>query len=256
MLRAKRFPRACLRRVSSRDDKSLSRAEDMGSGDTPLSKRCRHGTKVLPHPDALMQTASRIPLRDARRWSLVLLAPLLLACSQGTPASSVSPAQASAIADTLRGLVRNAYDLSKGDVVKRMMSVYPSSGRVVSATGGRITTSRDSLQQAITSFWENVGQHMVQPTWTWGPMEVDVLSPHNAVMSASYSVPHWTDAGRPHVIGGVWTTTWTRDASGWHIVHEHLSDLPRAVAERIEATMTPKDSAQVESAMRAELHKH
>lgn len=203
-----------------------------------------------------MQPASRILLRDAVRRSLVLLTPVLLACSQSSPASTVSEAQATAIADTLRGIVRDAYDLSKGDVVKRMMSVYPSSGRVVSATGGRITTSRDSLQLAITSFWENVGQHMVQPTWNWGPMEVDVLSPRTAVMSASYTVPHWTDVGRPHVIGGVWTTTWTRDADGWHVVHEHLSDLPRVVAERMEATMTPKDSAQVDSAMRAETHKH
>ena len=245
-----------LRIVSSQDYNRLSRVEDMGSGDTPLSKRGRHGTRVLPQPDAIMQSASRIPLHDARRRSLLLLAPVLFACSQSAPASSVSQAEASAIADTLRGLVRDAYDLSKGDVVNRMMSVYPTSGRVVSATGGRITTSRDSLETAIASFWANVGQHMVQPTWTWGPMEVDVISPRTAVMSASYTVPHWTDVGRPHVIGGVWTTTWTRDATGWHVVHEHLSDLPRVVAERMEATMTPKDSAQVESAMRADLHKH
>ncbi|MBC7898061.1 MAG: hypothetical protein H7066_21765 [Cytophagaceae bacterium] len=155
----------------------------------------------------------------------------------------MSQAEATAIADTLRGLVREAYDLSKGDVVARMMSLYPASGRVVSTTGGRITTSRDSLQLAITAFWEGVGQHMVQPTWTWGSMEVDVLSSGAAVMSAQYTVPHWTDVGRPHVIGGVWTTTWTRDASGWHIVHEHLSDLPRAVAERMETTMTPRDTS-------------
>lgn len=190
-----------------------------------------------------MQSASRIPLRDALRRSLVLLAPLFTACSQPAPASTVSQTEARSIADTLRAIVRDAYDLSKGDVVKRMMSVYPSSGRVVSATGGRITNSRDSLQMAITAFWEGVGQHMVQPTWTWGTMEVDVLSSRAAVMSAQYTVPHWTDVGRPHVIGGVWTTTWTRDASGWHVVHEHLSDLPRGVAERMEATMTPKDSA-------------
>lgn len=215
----------------------------MGSHDTPLSNRGRHDTRVIPQPDANMQSASRIPLRDALRRSLVLLAPLVVACSAPAPASDVSQAGATAIADTLRALVRDAYDLSKGDVVKRMMSVYPASGRVVSATGGRITTSRDSLQMAITAFWEGVGQHMVQPTWTWGPMEVDVLSSRAAVMSAQYTVPHWTDVGRPHVIGGVWTTTWTRDASGWHVVHEHLSDLPRPVAERMEATMTPKDSA-------------
>jgi hypothetical protein len=201
-----------------------------------------------------MQRASRIPLRLAVRRSLVLLAPLFTACSAPSPASDLSQAEASAIADTLRSLVRDAYDLSKGDVVKRMMSVYPENGRVVSATGGRITTSRDSLQLAITAFWEGVGQHMVQPTWTWGAMEVDVLSARSAVMSAQYTVPHWTDVGRPHVIGGVWTTTWTRDAAGWHVIHEHLSDLPRALAERMEATIAPKDSAGLDSAMRGHNH--
>jgi ketosteroid isomerase-like protein len=162
---------------------------------------------------------------------------------QRTRDPAVTPAQAGAIADTLRALVTDAYDLSRGDVVRRFMSVYPSTGRVVSATAGSLTTSRDSLQMSIRAFWDGVGQHMVEPTWKWGRMEVDVLSPGAAVMSAQYTVPHWTDGGVPHVIGGVWTSVWARRGEGWRIVHEHLSDMPRPTAERIEAAMPGRDGA-------------
>ncbi|MCC6319297.1 MAG: DUF4440 domain-containing protein [Gemmatimonadaceae bacterium] len=186
----------------------------------------------------------RIPVHALR---LLSGASLLLACASGAKDSAPSRAEAAAIADTLRATVRDAYDLSKGDVVRRMMAVYPASGRVISATGGRISTSRDSLQLAIAAFWDGVGQFMVDPTWTWGTMEVDVLSRDAAVMSARYTVPHWTDAGRPHVIGGVWTTVWSRGPGGWHVIHEHLSDLPRPAAERLEATMPRRDSVSTAS---------
>ena len=167
---------------------------------------------------------------------------LALGCA-GPSSAKLSKAGAEAIADTLRATVREAYDLSKGDVVKRFMSVYPATGRVVSATGGRVSTTRDSLQTSINAFWDGVGQYMIQPTWTWGDMTVDVLSVNAAVMTAQYWVPHWTDRGAPHVIGGVWTTVWSRTGEGWRVVHEHLSDMPRVMAERIEAGMSPRDSS-------------
>jgi ketosteroid isomerase-like protein len=168
---------------------------------------------------------------------------LFLACTSNQAASvPLAAGHREAIADTLRAKVRDAYDLSKGDVVRRFMSLYPEEGRVVSATGGRVSTTHDSLQASINAFWDGVGQYMVRPTWTWGEMHVDVLDRDAAVMTASYHVPHWTDVGRPHVIGGVWTSVWQRTPSGWRIVHEHLSDMPRAVAERMEATMPGADS--------------
>ncbi|MGQ0648696.1 MAG: nuclear transport factor 2 family protein [Gemmatimonadaceae bacterium] len=180
-------------------------------------------------------------LRMAHGFPLVCAFALAAGC---TPASGerLSTAQTAAISDTLRRIVRNAYDLSKGDAVRRFMSVYPSSGRVVSAAGGRVSTTRDSLQMSINAFWDGVGQHMLTPTWTWGNMDVDVLSPTSAVMTAQYAVPHWTDRGVPHVIGGVWTSVWRRTSEGWRIVHEHLSDMPRPLAERMEATMPRRDS--------------
>ena len=169
--------------------------------------------------------------------------PVALATGCRSRDETPSEAQVAAIADTLRGLVRNAYDLSRGDVVRRFMSLYPDRARVVSATAGRVTTSRDSLQASIRTFWDGVGRYMVSPQWTWGRMDVDVLGPTAAVMTAQYTVPHWTDRGTPHVIGGVWTSVWQRTGEGWRIVHEHLSDLPRPVAERLEAAMPLRDSS-------------
>lgn len=170
------------------------------------------------------------------RW-LPLVA--LMACT-GSP--SLTDAERTAIGREVRSTLESAYDLSKGDVVRRFMSIYPSSGRVVSATAGRVTTTRDSLQMAVNAFWDGVGQYMVSPTWKWDRIETEVLSRDAVVLTANYYVPHWTDRGTPHVIGGTWTTVWRKTGEGWRVVSEHLSDLPRPVAERIEATMPMRDS--------------
>jgi hypothetical protein len=191
--------------------------------------------------------------------SLVVRGVAASACAlEGTgEKGALSAADSTAIADSLRSLVRGAYDLSKGDVVQRMMSLYPDSGRVISTTAGRTTTTQDSLQAAVASFWDGVGQYMVRPTWTFGTMQVDVLGKNSAAMSVQYTVPHWTDRGAPHVIGGAWTTIWERRDGRWMIIHEHLSDMPRALAERIETTMPHIDSTTAAKARSAEnAHQH
>ncbi|HEX6313350.1 MAG TPA: nuclear transport factor 2 family protein [Gemmatimonadaceae bacterium] len=119
------------------------------------------------------------------------------------------------------------------------MRLYADTGPVISAASGGFTESRDSLERALTSFWTTAGQFMRQPTWTWGAMKVDVLSRNAAVVTARYTIPHWTPEGRPHVLGGAWTSVWARRGGRWMIVQEHLSDLPRPVAERVESTMPP-----------------
>ena len=49
----------------------------------------------------------------------------------------LTAAERTAIGDTLRRLIVAAYDVSApGDVVARLMSLYPSSGPVISASGG------------------------------------------------------------------------------------------------------------------------
>jgi hypothetical protein len=178
----------------------------------------------------------------SRSRTLLLALSVGLAGCEPNGSSTGRGFDSDAIGDSLKALVHAAYDLSKPEPVKRFMALYPSTGRVVSATAGRITTDRDSLESSIQSFWTGVGQFMVRPDWRWDAMEVDVLSPDAAVMTARYSVPHYTDRGTPHVIGGVWTSVWTRGIEGWRITHEHLSDMPRALAERIEATMPRADT--------------
>jgi hypothetical protein len=175
---------------------------------------------VLP-----LQSAMRLPLRP-----LAILALMLGAC--GRPAHrEFDESYRRAIADTLRTLIVNAYDIEKpGDAVARLMSLYPDSGRVISASGGRVTTSRDSLEAGIRAFWTYVGRNMQQPKWEWGPMLVDVLAPDAAALTTTYRVPHLTPRGEPHVIAGAWTAVFQRRAGRWVIIQEHLSDLPEQVA--------------------------
>jgi Domain of unknown function (DUF4440) len=194
--------------------------------------------------------------RRVRRSAPILLLLGLGACTTSAK-KPVPAAEAAAIADSIRALVRQAYDLSQDSVPQRMLSVYPLGGRVVSATAGRVSTSRDSLGQAVDAFWDGVGQFMVNPTWRWDELLVDVIDRDAAVMTARYTVPHWTDRGTPHVIGGVWTAVWQRRDGRWVITNEHLSDMSRAVAEGIERTMTPIPPLPPDSLAPADsAHKH
>ena len=147
------------------------------------------------------------------------------ACSPQT-AADMSAAEKKAIADTLKRLVVSAYDLSKPDPVKNLMSLYPTEGRVISASGGVMTTSRPKLEQGIKAFWTYVGQNMKQARWEWTSMNVDVLAPDAAVMTATYRVPHQTPTGMNHVIGGAWTAVFQKRGGRWVIIQEHLSDVP------------------------------
>lgn len=129
-----------------------------------------------------------------------------------------------AIADSLKHLVVNAYDLSKPDPVKSLMSLYPT-GRVISASGGVITTTRAQLEQGIKAFWTYVGQNMRNPRWEWTSMNVDVLAPDAAVMTSTYRIPHLTPTGMNHVIGGAWTAVFQKRGGRWVVIQEHLSDV-------------------------------
>jgi hypothetical protein len=183
-----------------------------------------------PHRILLIATSSMsFAPRVGSRIALLIALGASAACAR-SDASEVPASQRAAIADTLRGLLTNAYDLSKpGDAVARLMSLYPDSGRIISASGGRVTTSRDSLQAELRAFWENVGQNMRNPKWTWGPMHVDVLAPDAAVVTTTYTVPHLTPRGDPHVIAGAWTAVFKKRGGRWTILQEHLSDLPQAM---------------------------
>jgi ketosteroid isomerase-like protein len=163
-------------------------------------------------------------LRPLRLIGAVLV---LGACARTE--APLSDRERSAISDTLRTMLVSAYDITKpGDAVARMMSLYPPTGNVVSASGGRISVSRDSLQSGIRAFWEYVGQNMRNPKWTWDEVHVDVLSRDAAVVTARYHVPHLTPRGEPHTIAGAMTEVFQRRAGRWVVVQEHLSDLAPA----------------------------
>src|SRR5215210_5086481 len=127
---------------------------------------------ALPYSSMIRSSTDR----SRRVRKLVVVFALTAACTRPSDAP-LSTSEKKAIADTLRALVVSAYDLSKpGDAVARMMSLYPASGNVVSASGGRMSVSRDSLEAGIRAFWQYVGQNMRDPRWTWDAMQVDVLA--------------------------------------------------------------------------------
>jgi ketosteroid isomerase-like protein len=147
-----------------------------------------------------------------------------LACSFRT-AADMPTGEKKAIADSLKRLVVSAYDLSKADPVKSLMSLYPTKGRVISASGGVMTTSRPELEQGIKAFWTYVGQNMKLPRWEWTSMNVDVLAPDAAVMTSTYRIPHVTPTGVNHVISGAWTAVFQKQEGRWVVIQEHLSDV-------------------------------
>ena len=172
-------------------------------------------------------------MTDPLRRAVLLLAalPVLLAGCTAREESPLSTAERAAIADTLRARIVTAYDLAEpGDAVARMMSLYPATGNVVSASGGRVSLSRDSLEAGIRAFWQYVGQNMREPRWAWDSMHVDVLARDAAVVTATYRVPHRTPRGEPHTIAGALTTAFQRRDGRWVVVQEHLSDLPQPAA--------------------------
>jgi hypothetical protein len=140
---------------------------------------------------------------------------LAAACGSG---ATMSAGERQAIADSISRQVKAAYDLSKPNVEQRLLSLYPPSGRVVSAAAGQMLTSRDSLAMGIKAFWDNVGVNMREPKWIWDQMVIDVLAPNAAVMTARYHIPHLTPRNQPHTLGGAWTAVFEKRDGRWYII--------------------------------------
>src|SRR5437763_1797445 len=98
-------------------------------------------------------------LRIAVAWAIAAAA----GCRPAEPTASEKAAIASAIEQE----VRSAYDLKSPNVERSLESLYGDTGRVVSASGGRMIGSRDTLVAGIHAFWQYVGSNMRNPTWIW-----------------------------------------------------------------------------------------
>lgn len=165
--------------------------------------------------------------RLPRSFALTVSAAALLAAACGRPSGGTPDSrERAAIADSLKHLVTAAYDLSKPDLVARLMSLYPSEGPVISANTGHADTTRAALESQIQTFWRYVGSNMRNPRWEWTSMHIDVLSRDAAVMTATYRIPHLNPHDMPHVISGAWTAVFANRGGRWVIVQEHLSDAP------------------------------
>lgn len=181
----------------------------------------------------IQRSSSGVPSIAANHATIIMRLQLAIcvAIAACTSSNAVSDAQRKTIVDSLTRQVKAAYDLSKPDAEQRLLSLYPPSGRVVSAAGGRMLTSRDSLAMGISAFWTNVGANMREPIWIWDQMVFDVLAPDAAVMTATYHVPHKTPRNEIHTIAGAWTAVFQKRGDRWYVIQEHLSDLPAAVPD-------------------------
>jgi ketosteroid isomerase-like protein len=128
--------------------------------------------------------------------------------------------------DTLRARIEQAYDFRRPGVVERMSSLYPDSGRVISASGGHVMTTVDSLRQGLAYFWESVGTTMQDPRWQWEDVHVDRLADDAAALTGTWSIAHVAPTGDAHTIRGAWTAVFRRIDGEWKIVQEHLSVPP------------------------------
>lgn len=131
-----------------------------------------------------------------------------------------------ALADTLKARIEAAYDFSRPGALERMNALYPDTGRVISASGGHVIASADSLRAGIATFWNNVGKNMRNARWVWGEVYVDRLGPDAAVLTATWSIPHLAPDSTPHTIRGAWTAVFKRISGSWMIITEHLSAPP------------------------------
>ncbi|MGQ0704134.1 MAG: YybH family protein [Gemmatimonadales bacterium] len=188
----------------------------------------------MAHPFAVARLLGRQAMmyrpedRLSRRWDKlggVVLLSGLLACAGGPEGSSAVPSEG-ALRDTLKHLIEGAYDFGQAGVLERMGALYPDAGRVVSASGGKIIASADSLRAGLRTFWETAGQYMQDARWEWGEVLVDRLGQDAAVLTATWRIPHVAPTGRPHVIQGAWTAVFRRINGEWKIVVEHLSTPP------------------------------
>ena len=185
---------------------------------------------MRPRPSyipALLRRKASVPVRHLVVFLIIVSGACKATEAPGAPApsdaSGVSAETRRAIADTITRLIEDAYDLTNPQAVQRLMALYPDSGPVISATDGRITASRDSIQASIESFWESMGRNMQRPRWVWGERFIQVLSPTAAVMTATYTIPHFAPSGEAHTVGGAWTAVFQKRRGRWVIVQEHLS---------------------------------
>lgn len=201
-----------------------------------------HGASVADDTEAILVrvSPSRHPTTMRSRIGLVLPLAVFLSVACRSDADTLTQTERRAIADTVEGLAKRAYDLSapSAGATERLLSLYPDTGRVVSASAGQMLTSRDSLAAGIRYFWESTGRNMQEPRWIWERVVTDVLSERSAVLTATYRVPHRTPRGEPHELAGVMTLVFARRDGRWVVVHEHLSDRP---TRELSDTMGPSD---------------
>jgi ketosteroid isomerase-like protein len=173
------------------------------------------------HLSLVEDTCARI--RRCRGVGLRPLALLLAALMGCAPPAVERDGPAAALADTLAALIQEAYDFGRPGAAERMASLYAEGDAVLSASGGTLTVSSDSVRAGIAEFWEAAGRNMLNARWTWHEVYAERLGRDAAVLTGTWSLPHIAPGGHEHTIEGAWTAVFRRRSGEWKIVHEHLS---------------------------------
>src|SRR5262245_16428173 len=120
-------------------------ADTAASAKSDAERVGRSGVQFIPFPSTGFDSTNNAMSAPYRRLAVVLAMLVVgtFACDSHAN-RPLDPARRAAIADSLTSMIKAAYDLEAKDVVGRFMSFYPDSGRVISASGGRVTTTRDS----------------------------------------------------------------------------------------------------------------
>src|SRR5262249_28122885 len=137
------------------------------AGASRARQRAKSSLECPPASTPVTQSVTyRGRLTRVKPLSLVAL---LLACAAACPAApGYRQGNDPALADTLKARIEAAYDFSRPGALDRMTGLYPDTGRVISASGGHVIASADSLRAGIATFWNNVGRNMRNARWVWG----------------------------------------------------------------------------------------
>lgn len=142
-----------------------------------------------------------------------------LSCLLGEEADeekTLDEAKKSKIAETIRGLAKEAFDAGTRDL-DEMFSYY--SDDAVAVEIGIIDYSWEEHKKKTKAFMSTVSGY----SYTWEDVEVDVLSEDAAVIYGYYNYMMKDQSGDVYEGKVAWTWVFAKEEGDWKIRHTHIS---------------------------------
>jgi ketosteroid isomerase-like protein len=126
--------------------------------------------------------------------------------------------------DSVRAFLdRERVMIAKGDTVAAMADYLPS-GPLVSASGGKLATSRDSVIAGLRSFYQTTKSREL----TIRSTKIDVLAPDVAALTADFVLSSKDSAGKSNEVRGVYSAVLATRDGRLRIIQENQSNAPQA----------------------------